>query len=85
MIQPLGYPVSIGAYHKGRRQMSNEHEGVIQYAVKMQLRKQGPWLILRLYHPDGCRFFDQFAGTITREDKEAITEDSQRLTSPSLK
>lgn len=52
--------------------------------ASLQLRKQGPWLILRLHHPDGCRFFDQFAGTITGEDKKAITEDSQRLTSASL-
>jgi len=84
MIQPIGYPVSIGTCHKERRQVCNEHEGVIQYAVKMQLRKQGRWLILRLYHPDGCRFFDQFAGKITDEDKKAVTADSQRPTSPFL-
>lgn len=64
--------------------MDSKANVVAENCVGLQLRKQGPWLILRLYHPDGCRFFDQFAGTITGEDKKAITEDSQRLTSLSL-
>ncbi|MBC7264770.1 MAG: hypothetical protein H5T64_10525 [Chloroflexi bacterium] len=46
---------------KGRRAIS---------IAKMSLRKQGPWLILRLYHPDGCRFSDLFIGGTPSEHEK---------------
>jgi len=57
--------------------MNSKDGQVLENALKVQLRRQGPWLIMRLYHPDGCRFSDQLAGRIPSEHKEATLEDRQ--------
>lgn len=54
--------------------MNSEGNVVVEKAVRVQVRRQGPWLIMRFWHPDGYRFFDQLAGRIPSENKQATME-----------
>lgn len=57
--------------------MKSKGKLVTRNAAEVQLRRQGPWLIMRFYYPDGCRFCDELVVRILGEDEEAVADSEQ--------